>query len=131
MNYLYDKFIYENNIEIVGLTSELNAFYILNYLNNNNDNVLIVTNTLYEANKYFNIITTYTDNCLLFPMDDFISSVALAVSPEFKIKRLETLNKLTTAKKSMVVTNLMGLLHFLPNKSKYNNLNFRKYFHYV
>ena len=124
MNYLYDKFIYENNIEIVGLTSELNAFYILNYLNNNNDNVLIVTNTLYEANKYFNIITTYTDNCLLFPMDDFISSVALAVSPEFKIKRLETLNKLTTAKKSIVITNLMGLLHFLPNKSKYNNLSF-------
>ena len=124
MKFLYDKFLYENNSEVVGLTSELNAFYMLNYFYKNNDNILVVTNTLYEANKYFNILSTYVDNCLLFPMDDFLTSVALAISPEFKIKRLEALNKLSTDKKNIVITNLMGLLHFLPNKKNYENFSF-------
>jgi transcription-repair coupling factor (superfamily II helicase) len=47
-------------------------------------------------------------------MDDFLSSVALAASPDLKVKRLETL-KLISNDKNIVVTNLMGYLKFLPN----------------
>lgn len=122
MNFLNNKFIYKNNIEILGLTQELSTFYILNYFNNNLDNVLIVTDTLYEANKYYSIISTYIKDCYLFPMDDFIISKALATSPEFKINRLETINNIN-GKKSVVITNLMGLLHFLPNKEEFNKSN--------
>ena len=122
MNFLNNKFIYKNNIEILGLTQELSAFYILNYFNNNLDNVLIVTDTLYEANKYYSIISTYIKDCYLFPMDDFIISKALATSPEFKINRLETINNIN-GKKSVVITNLMGLLHFLPSKEEFNKSN--------
>ena len=122
MNFLNNKFIYKNNIEILGLTQELSSFYILNYFNNNLDNVLIVTDTLYEANKYYSIISTYIKDCYLFPMDDFIISKALATSPEFKINRLETINNIN-GKKSVVITNLMGLLHFLPSKEEFNKSN--------
>ena len=45
-------------------------------------------------------------------MDDFLTSVAIAVSPEFKVKRLETLNKIKN-NKSIVITNLTGYLRYL------------------
>ena len=82
-------FKYEFGKNVVGLTDELNVFYVLNYFQKNNDNIIVVSNSLYEANKIFDKIITYDDSCLLFPMDDFIPSVALAISPELKIKRLE------------------------------------------
>ena len=103
----------------------MNIFYILNYFQKTNKNILIITNTLYEANKYFDSISTYTDDCLLFPMDDFVASVALAISPELKIKRLETINVLKENNRKIVVTNLMGLLRYLPDYKSANKLEFK------
>ena len=125
MDFLNNYFKYQNESEIVGLTSELNIFCILNYFQNTNKSVLILTNTLYEANKYFDSISTYTDDCLLFPMDDFVASVALAISPELKIKRLETINILKENNHKIVVTNLMGLLRYLPDYKTANKLEFK------
>ena len=125
MDILNNYFKYQNESEIVGLTPELNIFYILNYFQKTNKNILIITNTLYEANKYFDSISTYTDDCLLFPMDDFVASVALAISPELKIKRLETINVLKENNRKIVVTNLMGLLRYLPDYKSANKLEFK------
>lgn len=125
MDFLNNYFKYQNESEIVGLTPELNIFYILNYFQKTNKNILIITNTLYEANKYFDSISTYTDDCLLFPMDDFVASVALAISPELKIKRLETINVLKENNRKIVVTNLMGLLRYLPDYKSANKLEFK------
>ena len=125
MNFLNNYFKYQNESEIVGLTSELNIFCILNYFQNTNKSVLILTNTLYEANKYYDSISTYTDECLLFPMDDFVASVALAISPELKIKRLETINILKENNHKIVVTNLMGLLRYLPDYRAASKLEFK------
>ena len=49
-------------------------------------------------------------------MDDFLTSEALAISPELKIKRLETLKELCKKDKKIVITNLMGYLRYLPSK---------------
>ena len=125
MDFLNNYFKDQNESEIVGLTPELNIFYILNYFQKTNKNILIITNTLYEANKYFDSISTYTDDCLLFPMDDFVASVALAISPELKIKRLETINVLKENNRKIVVTNLMGLLRYLPDYKSANKLEFK------
>ena len=125
MDFLNNYFKYQNESEIVGLTPELNIFYILNYFQKTNKNILIITNTLYEANKYFDSISTYTDDCLLFPMDDFVASVALAISPELKIKRLETINVLKENNRKIVVTNLIGLLRYLPDYKSANKLEFK------
>ena len=125
MDFLNNYFKYQNESEIVGLTSELNIFCILNYFQNTNKSVLILTNTLYEANKYFDAMSTYTDDCLLFPMDDFVASVALAISPELKIKRLETINILKENNHKIVVTNLMGVLRYLPDYMAASKLEFR------
>lgn len=109
-----DEFNYENNIIIEGLTNELNIFYMLNLFKKFKKNILVVTSTVYEANQIFSKLKTYTEDVLLFPMDDFLTSVALAVSPEFKVKRLETLDQIQK-KSSIVITNLTGYLKFLPD----------------
>ena len=119
---IFNDFKYDNNIIIQGLTKELNTFYVQNLYNNTQKNILIVTSTLFEANQIFKNLKTYLDNVYLFPMDDFLTSVALAVSPEFKVKRLETLDKIKE-NKSIVITNLTGYLRYLPDINVKDKLN--------
>ena len=115
MNFINELFKYQNNTEIMGLTDELNIFCVLNKFNQGNNNILIVTSSLFQANTYYEKLLNYTSDVVLFPMDDFITSVALAISPELKLKRLETLGKIKSKQKIITVTNLMGYLHFLPD----------------
>ena len=125
MNFLKDYLRCENGSTITGLTNELNVILIFQYFEKIKDNVIVLTNSLFEANKIYENLKAYTEDVLLFPMDDFLTSMILAVSPELKIKRLETLEKIKTNKKSIVVTNLMGFLRFLPNKEMTQKFTFR------
>lgn len=111
-----------NHLEknIGGLNNELKALYVYNKFMRIEKSILFVTNTLYESNLFYQTISNYTDDVVFFPMDDFLTSEALAVSPEFKITRLETLNQLLNSKK-IIITNLMGFLRFLPSKQLYYN----------
>lgn len=125
MDFLSDYFKYENGLTVTGLTKELNVFYVLDLFKKSPGNIVVLTNTLYEANVYCDSLKTYTDDVYLFPMDDFLTSVAVAISPDLKIKRLETLEAIRKNKKSIVVTNLMGFLRFLPDKNNSSNLEFK------
>ena len=108
----------EKSTQIQGLNDSLKALYVYDYFNHDKDSILVVTNTLFEANKFYQEIYSYTKDVLLFPMDDFLTSEALAISPDLKNTRLETLNEILNTKK-IVVTNLMGYLRFLPPKEIY------------
>ena len=68
-------------------------------------------NTLYEATNMYQILLHYTNDVLLFPMDDFLTSEALAMSPELMVTRLETIQSIIRNEK-IIVTNLMGYLRF-------------------
>ena len=96
MDFLKDIFSYKDDSIVCGLTDELNILYINNYFDTHDENVLVVTNNLYDANKIFQRLKTYTSDVCLFPMDDFLSSVALAMSPDLKVKRLDTLEVIKT-----------------------------------
>ena len=122
MNIL-EKFKYEDNLVIEGLTNELSVFYLVECLTRIKKSVILVTSNLYEANLYYRLLSTHTNNVYLFPMDDFFTSVALAVSPELKLKRLETMEKMNDGP-AIYVTNLMGYLKFLPNLNVQQNLSF-------
>ena len=118
MNYfdnIFDNLKISGNVN--GLTNELKCLYLYNLYKKYKKNILFVSNTLFEANMYYQSISNYEKNVLLFPMDDFITSEALAISPELKITRLETLNSLIQTDKKIVVTNLMGFLRYLPTKN--------------
>ena len=114
-------FNYNNGNITYGLTEELIAFYVLELFKEKQENIIFLTSNLYESNKFYNSLKTYTEDCVLFPMDDFITSSVLAMSPEFKLGRLNVLDKLKN-KKQIVVTNLMGYLKHLPSKESNNSL---------
>ena len=120
MKFLDNYFKYEIGTTISGLTQQLGVFYCLNIQKKYNRNVIILTSSLYEANKMYNSLSINNSNILLFPMDDFLSSYFYAASPELKYKRLETLDKLKEKNGYIIVTNLMGYLKYLPNKNVNN-----------
>ena len=120
---------WENDISIEGLSDELYTLYIYNSYIQNNKNILVVVNTTYEATSLYEKLLNYTSNVLFFPMDNFVTSEAIAISPELKTERLNTLLKLSSSsKRYIVVTNLMGYIRYLPSISTYleNVLTFKK-----
>ena len=117
MNFLDEYFKYENGSVICGLTSELNVFYVLSLFKKSEKNIIVLTSSLYEANNYYNLLQTYSNDVVLFLMDDFLSSMVKTASPELKLTRLNTLDQLETGRK-IIVTNLMAYLKYLPNIHK-------------
>ncbi len=109
----------KKNMCIAGLTDEFFCVYLNGILKQHNKNILVVVNSLFEANNLYSSLSLYTDKARLFPMDDFLTSEALAISPDLRITRLETLNKIIENEPSIVITNLMGFLRFLPSRDTY------------
>ena len=114
MDYLAQYFKYDNETVTCGLTSELNVFYVLNLFKKENKNIIVLTSSLYEANNYYNLFQTYTEDVLLFINDDFISTMIKAQSPELKLTRLNTLEKIDE-KPHIIIVNLMAFLKYLPS----------------
>lgn len=106
---------------IIGLSNELKCIYINELFKESNEPIIIVENSLYEANYLYQSLIKYNSNVLLFPMDDFLTSEAIAVSPELKVTRLESLNEIIKDSNKIIITNLMGYLRYLPTKENYIN----------
>ena len=105
--------------QISGLTLEMKAIYISQQFEEQDDSILVVANSLFEANSLYQAILHHTEHVLLFPMDDFLTSEALAISPEFKCNRLDVIYQLLENQKNIVITNLMGYLRYLPEPSEF------------
>ena len=121
MTFLDKIFLNTNEQELIGLNNELKSLYIYQKFKNENNSIILVTSNLHEAGQIYNSLTHYTNKVWFFPMDDFITSEAIAVSPEFKITRLEAMNSIINEEKSIIITNLMGYLRYLPSKEKFKN----------
>lgn len=108
-------------IGLLGMTDEFFSIYVSKLFNKTKRGILILTSNLYEANKLFFSIKKYSDDVLFFPMDDFLTSKSIAMSPELITTRLDTLNELSKNSKKIVVTHLESYLRFLPSKDVFNN----------
>ena len=113
---------FNNNLTIVESTSELFSLMVYkNYLDSNK-NILIVTPSLFEASKIYESLLNYTNEVYLFPNDDYFTIKSLAVSPEFKITRLETINSiLKNDTNKIVVTHLDGYIKKISSKNDYKS----------
>lgn len=115
-------FNYKNQSITYGLTDELIAFYMRELYKEQKKNVILVTSNLYDSNKLYNYIKNHLDNTSLFPMDDFLTSQVVAISPEFELERLSTLEKIKESNQ-IIVTNLLGYLKYLAKKDVVNYLD--------
>ena len=120
-NNMFDLFKDFKHEYVSGLNDELKSIYIYNYFSSSDNNVLVVCNSLYEANMMYQSLSNYINDVLFFPMDDFLTSEALAISPELKVTRIETMNKIISGERCVVVTNLMGYLRYLPSVDVFKN----------
>ena len=109
-----DLFLYENNLTVTGLTNSLIYEYVNNYYLNNDKSILVVADSLYEANNFYKGVQCINNDVCLFPMDEFATVLAISESPDLKLSRIEVLNKIKD--KNIIVTNLSGYLKRI-NKS--------------
>ena len=126
MKEIFDNFEYGNDLVIGGLTNELSVLYMVNYFKKTKENIIIVTNSLFEATKIYNQMNNYINDVYLFPYDDYLTSVLAIKSPELKFTRLETLKKLDENKPIVIVTNLMGYISLIPNKNSQKKYSLKK-----
>lgn len=112
-----ELFEYKNNLTVSGLSNSLINEYILNYYENNDEDLLIVADSLYDANKIYKSIHKISSDVYFFPMDEFATVLSISNSPDLKIIRIDTLNQLKIDKK-IVVTNLSGYLKYVDKKTK-------------
>jgi len=107
------------NMSLLGMTDEFFCLYISKLLKLKNRSIVIVTSTLFEANKLVNSLNNYTDKVLLFPCDDFLTNASIATSPELKITRLETINQLINGDSFILVAHLNSYLRYLMDCDTY------------
>ena len=115
----------DHDYSITGLNTELTCINIYDTFVKKNKGILVVASSTYMANILYQTLLNYTDKVLFFPMDDFLTSEAIAISPEFKVERISTLNSLIVDNKNIVVTNLMGALRYLPPKKLWMESNIK------
>ena len=118
-------FEYKNNLTITGLNSALINEYIINYFEITNKNVLVVTDSLYDANIIYKGIQKLNNNVYLFPMDEFATVLAISASPDLRVVRIDTLNKISNNKRSIVVTNLSGYLKNIDKKIENIHIDYK------
>lgn len=114
-----------SDYSITGLNKELTCINIYDTFVKRDKSVLVVTSSTYIANILYQTLLNYTSKVLFFPMDDFLTSEAIAISPEFKVERISTLNSLVSNNKYIVVTNLMGALRYLPSRQLWEKSNIK------
>lgn len=118
----FDSLITINDeTEIMGLTPEMKCLYVKNYFISQKKSIIVVVSSLYEAQMFYQTMIKHISDVLFFPMDEFLTSEALAISPELEITRLETLNEIIKNEKKIVITNLMGYLRFLPTPKSFRD----------
>ena len=120
---LFD-FDLKKDLAICDLNDEFFCIFILKLYHKYNRSIIIVCNSLFEAHNIYDSLQHYLDNVSLFPMDDFITSEALAVSPDLMIERVNTLKCLISNEPKVIVTNLMGYLRFLPSNNVFKSYSF-------
>lgn len=104
----------KNNLNISITNNEIYIQSLLFMFNENKGDMLVVTGSLTEATRLFNLIRKYNSNTYLFPEDEYVTKKALAVSPEFLFMRLDLLNNIRKSGKKIIISHLNSFIKLLP-----------------
>lgn len=110
-----------NDIHIINTNDSVNLLNTINLFNNVNESILVVTSNLYNAQKVYDSLSSTLSNELVafYPQDEFMTTEMLAMSTEFKIERISTIQKILNKEKIIVVTNTTGLIKYLQPLNKW------------
>lgn len=94
-------------------TNEENALlYSAHYFNQKNQSIVIVCPNLYNAQMVYDRLSSLfdDDHVSFFPQDEFITSELLVSSMEFKMERMNTIFKILSSKKQIIITHPAGIM---------------------
>ena len=104
-------------------TDAYNVYMIAADFKANPANIFVVTANLYEAQKYYDMLTQILDNedVLFYPVDQMLTTMMALGSPEFRSERLYTLRQLMTQKPFVTVLTYQGLIYRQLTPNDYKN----------
>ncbi|MDQ0300961.1 transcription-repair coupling factor (superfamily II helicase) [Salibacterium salarium] len=98
-----------------GLTGSARPFFMSLTKSKVNHPQLIITHTLYQAQKlYEDIVDLVEHDVYLYPVNELISSEIATASPEMRAQRIEVLNKLMGDFNGIVIAPIAGVRRLLP-----------------
>ena len=112
---------YKNDTGLVNLSGGFFVLALKKMFKDNNDSILVVTPNMLEARSLYNKF--YDDSVILFEDDEISFSDGNSISPELKVERINTLNELSSKKKSIVLTDVRGFTRRLLSVSDFNKRN--------
>jgi transcription-repair coupling factor (superfamily II helicase) len=94
-------------------TDAYNAYLLATDFQKNRKTVFVVVANLYEAQKYYDMLTQITDSedVLFYPVDQTLTAMMALGSPEFRSERLYTIRKLLSGNPYIVVMTYQGLTY--------------------
>lgn len=111
----------KKNIGITNVTDDFFAWKINQIYDQLDKDIMIILPTLHEAEEMNEKIKSYTNDVLLFPVDDLIGNFSLTKSSDFLVQRINVLNSLLVNKKSIIITHLEGMIFNVASKEKFVN----------
>ena len=105
--------IQSNSTVYINNTNEENALLILlEQFITSEETIFLVTPNLYKAQLLYDKLSQVieSDDVCFFPQDEFVTNELLVSSIEFRVERINTIKKIISNPKRIVVINLFGLL---------------------
>jgi len=102
----------KEDIHLTNTNDSISILTILSLFEDTDQSILIVAPNIFNAQKVYDKLGNYLDDHHLafFPQDEFMTTEMLAMSTEFKIERINTVNKIIDKEKLIVVTNTTGYI---------------------
>lgn len=110
----------ENNIGLKGMNLGFFLLYLNKLLKETDNGIIVVTPTIYEANKLYQNFSD-TKDVFLYETDDVLTSLATSKSPELKVEKLNILKESLNNNKKIIITDINGYLKKLPSINDFKN----------
>ena len=110
----------ENNIGLKGMNLGFFSLYLNKLLKETDNGIIVVTPTIYEANKLYQNFSD-TKDVFLYETDDVLTSLATSKSPELKVEKLNILKESLNNNKKIIITDINGYLKKLPSINDFKN----------
>ena len=110
----------ENNIGLKGMNLGFFSLYLNKLLKETDNGIIVVTPTIYEANKLYQNFSD-TKDVFLYETDDVLTSLATSKSPELKVEKLNILKESLNNNKNIIITDINGYLKKLPSINDFKN----------
>ena len=101
-----------NDLRITNVNDNISLVLLATMFQKSKEDLLIVVPNIFRAQKiYDKLIEILDENQIsFFPQDEFITTEMLAMSEDFKLERINTIQKIINNEKSIIITNTTGFI---------------------